>query len=130
MRRPPLCWSKKIDFEKLEEEIVKATSIGAKSSLSDTGLFALAHYQIALNKQKKWKEVHEKIAELQKPVMPSILQDHKWNYKVYGKSGKYTIYLDGKKMDISDEQAEEIERYITADREYYNRIKEIKNEIH
>lgn len=126
--RPPLCWNKKIDFEDLEEEIIKATSIGAESVVSDSGLFAMAHYQIALNKQKEWKETKEAIAAIEKPVVPEILQGCSWNQKIYGKSGHYSIYPNGEKVMISDDQAEEIERYLKEKEEYNKKIEQIKLE--
>lgn len=51
----------------MEEEIIKATSIGAKSMVADSGLFAEVHYRIALERQKEWREKKEKIDLIKKP---------------------------------------------------------------
>lgn len=126
--RPPMCWNKVIKIGELEEEIVKAISIGAENIVSDSGLFAMAHYQIAVDKQKEWKENQDKIATIQKPAVPEVLKGHKWNQKIYGKSGNYSIYPDGEKVFITDEQAEEIKIYLVAKEEYKKRVEEIKNE--
>lgn len=125
--KPPMCWSKIIKLDDLKDEITKATSIGADNVVSDSGLFAMVHYQIALEKQKEWREKKDKIAEIEKPSCPSVLKGHKWNQKIYGKSGNYSIYPDGEKVSITDEEAEEIKAYLTAKEEYKKKVEEVKN---
>ena len=56
VNKPPMCWSKIIKLDDLKNEITKATSIGADNVVSDSGLFEMVHYQIALEKQKEWRE--------------------------------------------------------------------------
>lgn len=126
-KKPPLCWNKTIDMENLDEEIIKANSIGADSIVSEKGLFAMVNYQIALNKHKEWMETKEKVESIRKPIAPEILRAQKWNQKIYGKAGNYSIYLDGEKVIISDEQAEEIEHYLKEKEEYKKKVEEIKN---
>ncbi len=123
----PLCWNKVIKLEKLQEEITKAVSIGADSVVSDKGLFADASYQIALSQQKKWHEKKEKIDEIEKPVVPEVLRGCRWNQKIYGKSGNYSIYPNGEKTTITDEQAEEIKTYLELKEDYKKKVEEIKN---
>lgn len=125
--RPPMCWNKIIKLDNLEQEITKATSIGADSVVSDNGLFAMTHCQIAISKQKEWKEKRDKIATVKKPTIPSVLKGHKWNQKIYGKNGNYSVYPDGEKVLITDEQAEEIKSYLVAKEEYKKKVEEIKN---
>ena len=122
-----MCWNKIIKLIDLEKEVTKAVSIGAISSLSDSGLYAMMNYQIALNKQEEWKEKNIKVAAIEKPSVPSILKGHKWNQKIYGKSGNYSVYPDGEKISITDEQAEEIKSYLAAKEEYRKKVEEIKN---
>ena len=85
------------------------------------------NYQLALQKQKRWLENRKKIELIDKPSVPEILKGHKWNQKIYGKSGNYTIYPDGEKISITDEQAEEIKLYLVAKEEYKKKIEEIRN---
>lgn len=127
VNKPPMCWNKNIKLDDLKNEITKATSIGADNVVSDSGLFAMVHYQIALEKQKEWREKKDKIAEIEKPSCPSVLKGHKWNQKIYGKSGNYSIYPDGEKVSITDEEAEEIKAYLTAKEEYKKKVEEVKN---
>ena len=127
VNKPPMCWSKIIKLDDLKEEITKATSIGADNVISDSGLFAMVHYQIAIEKQKEWREKKDKIAKIEKPSCPPVLKGHKWNQKIYGKSGNYSIYPDGEKVSITDEEAEEIKAYLTAKEEYKKKVEEVKN---
>ena len=125
--RSPLCWNKVIKEKELEEEIKKATSIGAESIDADDRLFSAINYQIALDKQKEWKDRNDKISTLGKPKAPDVLVGHRWNQKIYGKPGNYSIYPDGEKVSITDEEAEEIRDYIVKKEEYKKKIEEIKN---
>ena len=127
VNKPPMCWNKIIKLDDLKNEITKATSIGADNVISDSGLFAMVHYQIALEKQKEWREKKDKIAKIEKPSCPPVLKGHKWNQKIYGKSGNYSIYPDGEKVSITDEEAEEIKAYLTATEEYNKKVEEVKN---
>lgn len=122
-----LCWHKTIKLENLQSEVEKATSIGANSAVSDSGLFAMVNYKIALDLQKEWKEKRDKVAEIEKPDVPSVLKGHKWNQKIYGKAGNYSVYPDGQKVLITDEQAEEIKEYLKQKEEYKKKVDEVKN---
>ena len=125
----PLCWTKTIKYSELEKEIEMASKIGAnvKKLFDDSDFFETSHYQIATRKQKKWKEKEDKIGSIEKPKVPDIIADHRWNYKIYGRKGNYSIYLDGEKKSISDQEAEEIKYFIIEKDEYKKRVEEIKN---
>lgn len=125
--RPQMVWNKTIKESDLQTEISKAESIGAKKLEIDDGLFASIHYKIALNYQKKWKEKMREIASIQNPKVPEILIGHRWNQKIYGKPGNYSIYPDGNKTPITDEEAEELKDYVAAKEEYKKKVEEIKN---
>ena len=95
--------------------------------MPEKGLFATANYQIAMEKHKKWEEKHLKIAGIPKPVAPDVLRGHRWNQKIYGKEGNYSIYPDSEKVMITDEQAAEIREYLKQKEEYKKKVEEIKN---
>ncbi len=120
------CWGKTIDVDQLEDEAMKAAEIGAESVIPDQGLFALAHYEIAKKVQKEWQDFHEKIDAIPKPEKPDILKGHKWNGTIYGRKGYYSIYPDGDKVNITDEQADEIKKYLDAKEEYKSKISQIR----
>lgn len=124
----PLCWTKTIKHSELEKEVLMASEIGADTGkiLDDNDFFETTNYQIALQKQKKWKKIKDKIESIEKPEVPDILAGHRWNYNIYGRKGNYSIYLDGKKTSISDQKAEEISDYLIKNEEYKKRIEEIK----
>ena len=64
---------------------------------------------------------------LKKPAVPEVLKGCTWNQKIYGKAGNYSIYPNGDKKLITDEQAEEIKNYLTLKEEYRKKVNEIKN---
>lgn len=122
---PNMSWSKTVKEYDLQDEISKAESIGAKRTEEIHNEF---YYKIALKQQKKWKESMERIMSIPKPKVPSILIGHRWNQKVYGKTGNYSIYLDGEKVNVTDEKAKELKDYIVSKEEYNVKVEEIKNE--
>lgn len=124
----PLCWTKTIKHSELGKEVLMASEIGADTGkiVDDNDFFETTNYQIALQKQKKWKEIKDKIESIEKPEVPNILVGHRWNSNIYGRKGNYSIYLDNEKIPISDQKAEEIKDYIIKNEEYKKRIEEIK----
>lgn len=124
-KRPPLYWNKTIKLSELSDEVAKAMSIGASSSVVENNLFASVHYRIALDKQKEWQLKKERINAIKKPEVPAIIADKQWNQKVYGKAGNYSIYLDGEKNVITDEMADEIKDYLEKKEVYEAEIKSL-----
>lgn len=122
-----LCWNKVISLKNLAPEIEKAVSIGANVIITKEKLYTEYNYQRALVKQQEWNERNKKLAEIPKPNVPDVLKGCRWNQKIYGKSGNYSIYPDGEKVMISDEQAEEIKCYLEEKAEYLKKIEEIEN---
>lgn len=120
-----MCWNKIIKLNEWKDEIEKAESIGANNIVKENDLFETAHYQIALKQQKKWNKKKDEIESIEKPIVPEILKNCKWNQTIYGRSGNYTIYLDGNKVFITDYQKEEIEKYLKLKKEYKNKIESI-----
>ena len=76
---------------------------------------------------KKWIEQKEKIDAIEKPIVPEVLNGCTWNQKNYGKAGNYSIYPNGNKTLITDDQAEEIKNYLELREEYKKKVEEIKN---
>ena len=60
--------------------------------------------------------------------MPDVLAGHRWNQKIYGKTGSFSVYLEGDKISITDEQAVVIEQYLKEKEEYREKVEQIKNE--
>lgn len=65
---------------------------------------------------QKQQEQEEKLEDLLKEE-PDLIKGKRWNQKIYGKSGNYSIYPDGEKVNISDEEAEELKKYLKDFRE-------------
>jgi hypothetical protein len=127
-KRPPMCWNQNIKAEHLEANIKSAKAIGAKCAVTKRSLLESIHFQIAIEKQKKWKEKQARIAEIEKPPVPEIIKGHRWNQKIYGKDGNHSIYPDGQRVMITDEQANELNKYVAARTEYNAKIDEIEKE--
>lgn len=125
--RPELCWHKTIKMDEYDAEAEKAISIGAKKVIADNEFFGMAHFNLAKMLQEEWKAKKSKMDEIPKPAIPEILKGHKWNQKIYGIKGKYSIYLDGEKTPIDNEEADQIEQYLSEKEAYQKRIEEIKN---
>ena len=122
------CWNKTIKADEVEEEYEKAKSIGAQVRGPVDTLFESIHYTIALEKQQAFKERQAKIAAIEKPPVPDILKGHKWNQKIYGRAGRYSIYLDGEQVNLSDEVVKEVKAYLPAKEEYDRKIKNIEKD--
>ena len=84
-----------------------------------------------LSEQKLFRKHNKKKLEAQKqladllPEKPECIRDGHWNEKVYGKAGRYSIYLDGNKVNISDEEAVGLEEYLGNMEKYRKKKKEL-----
>ena len=133
MRKPDMGWVKVVPYEHLEEEKEKAFAIGAKEAeISDRELEnQKERYQEMLSEQKLFRKHNKKKLEAQKqladllPEKPECIRDGHWNEKVYGKAGRYSIYLDGNKVNISDEEAVGLEEYLGNMEKYRKKKKEL-----
>lgn len=120
-------WSKTICESDLSAELAKAEAIGAIKAYTETELFAAFNYRVAMELKAEWQARQAKINDIPRPKVPEVLLGHRWNQKIYGKAGNYSVYPDGKKVSITDDQASEIKRYIKEKTEYKKAIEEIGN---
>lgn len=138
--RPDMGWVKLVPYSSLEEEKEKAFSIGAKEAdvsqketdfqksafeemLAAKASF-LKHNKIMLEKKQQLKEKLNGLC----PVEPGVIRGKRWNQKVYGKAGRYSIYPDGEKQNISDEEAEKLKKYLEDLKEYTETVRKLKEE--
>ena len=54
----------------------------------------------------------EKENDIKIPIPPDIIGWKKWNRKFYGHPGDWRIFLDWKRMSITDMEKEDLERYL------------------
>ena len=92
----------------------------------DVQLIKSGKYESA---KKKAKEIEDALSKIKKPHVPEVLNGHRWNQKIYGKSGNYTIYSDNIRIEITDDQAEEIRKYLEEKETYKKKVEEIENAI-
>lgn len=129
LKRPPLYWGKIIKASELEEETKKALAIGIEDKRIAKSPISIINCKIAASKQEEWNKKNQEIALLEKPIPPDILKGRTWNSKIYGRKERYCVYFDGERVDITDEQAQEIQEYIEQKNQYMEKVKEIKNGI-
>lgn len=127
LKRPDMGWHKVIKLENLDEEYAKAVSIGTRSIVTGRDSEERWKYHMALRNQKDWKEMNEKISGIKSPEVPEILRGHRWNRTVYGKSGRYSVYLDNDKVPVTDDEASMLKEYIEDKEKYLERVAEIKS---
>lgn len=125
-----MAWSLFVDVGLLRDnadqaKAIGATIIGPKSLGPDAYALSNQNHRMALEKQKEWKELSEKRAAIPKPQVPEILKGHSWNKKIYGRIGNKSVYLDGEKVKISDDQAACIEAYLEERDEYKKLLSQI-----
>lgn len=125
VKRPQMCWNKNIKEEDLGKETKKALSIGANDLSSDDDLFATLHYQMAAQKKKEWTTRNNKIKRLKKPDRPAILNESRWNGKIYGKEPCYHIFLDSKRTELTNDEAEALKKYLAEKRAYEKKMERI-----
>lgn len=123
-------WRKEIKLSELEAETEKAKNMGAvinAKGISDD--MEALNLQNALRLQEKWKEKQALKAKINKPEAPFILKGHRWNNTVYGVKGRYRVYLDGNETYLTDEQADEVKKYVAAKIEYKKKIAELEEDL-
>lgn len=125
--RPLFFWNKVVKANSLKAEIEVAKELGVITFHVSQKFWDKVDCQIATKAKKEWEEKHEKITELKKPEPPAKIKGCKWNGVVYGKSGNYSIYPNGEKTSITDDEADEIKRYLEEKEVYFKRVKEIEN---
>lgn len=117
-----LCWNKIIKANMLSIELEYATSLGATTFRADQKFWNRVDYEMAIRAKKAWEEKFAKMQEIKKPEPPAKIQGHKWNQKIYGKTGGYTIYLNGVKTVLTDDEAAEIKTYLKELKAYTAQI--------
>lgn len=146
MRKPDMGWVKVIPYERLEEEKEKAFAIGAKEAeisnqelanqeerygemLSEQRIYKRNLHkkepQDTPENREKQQMYEEKLRSLC-PVEPDVIRGKYWNEKVYGKPGRYSIYPDSRKLEISDEEAAALKKYLSDCAEYRKTKKEME----
>ena len=132
---PRHVWSKSVRLESADdwEPVCKrlaaeAQHLGAKL-INDITIPDYRGMMTILEKRNsEADEMNAKISALDKPVRPEWVPDGRWNGKIYGSSRNgYSIYIDGKKHDISSDQKEELSNYSSQYDKYSEELRKIKS---
>lgn len=125
-KAPEKVWAKVVDIDQLKKELSTAKELGAKHE-TEQDLFAAAHYQIALERQKEWQAKSHMLGKIQKPTRPEFIAGKRWNGKFYGKGkAPKKIYLDGDPMELTESEEQALNDYLGDIAEYEQRLKEIR----
>lgn len=124
------CWNRELYMSQLDDFENAAKQLG--NVKLDDGYINIRREMETLPDEAKELLVkfHEEWEEKKKgyvvPEKPALLSTEKrWNGKVYGKAGNFSVYLDGEKVNISDTDANELRAYLTAK----EKCKDIPNEM-
>lgn len=118
-------WHKIVKEENIHKELHLLTGMIPEISFKEPDPLRLKNYEIAQQKKASYEKKMNAISYIVKPKCPEIL-DGSWNEKIYGKPGYYSAYLDGEKVHVSDEEVEEIRKYLEEMDEYNEEIRQIK----
>lgn len=126
-KEPPKAWSKTISLEQYDAEIAAAKEIGAKIKDNVRDVDIAAYKQVKAEADKKEQAIASEIAKLgDPPTKPSCLTEGRWNGRIYGKQGKYRIYISSEEIAISDDEAKQIKDYTNQRAEYNSKVKAIR----
>lgn len=120
MKPDPKRWWKTFSKEEAVDEMKKWHDRGAKIESHITAI-SLSLYRETMERKQKQDEA---IAKLVKPERPAYLVG-RWNGKIYGSRSK-SIYLDGEKKELTDEEAQQLEKYQKDLETYQAEVKKIK----
>lgn len=116
-------WTKNIPFSDLKKELDAARAMGAVI-VNDIQNVERVYFRTL---REKALECDKLISELPKPEKPGCYPQGRWNGKVYGGSRNgYSIYIDGEKKSVSEEDKELLEKYASEVDSYLNQVAEIK----
>jgi hypothetical protein len=124
LERPRKAWHKHFPLSQMKKIISEFESIGGTGrDIPNRTDFVLAA-EVAADAKKRIdaKTAAVNAVKATRPVKPECYPDGKWNGKVYGRIGSRNIYVDGNKVEISDEDAVSLESYAEAMVEYNKRL--------
>ncbi len=114
-------WYCIIDICEVEDKINEVKEAFPDVNVKSRPQFALlSGLKSAFTEQDKWIEQKELVSSLTKPSVPAVLGSYYWNKKIYGNKDQKYIFLENKKVLLSDSDAEMLNKYV-SDLEKYNK---------
>ena len=127
--KPEKLWNKDISIDDMDLEIAKVKEVFPKiiikEAYSQADIITLRK-TISERKEKEDK-INAEISAIVKPTKPGCYPSGYWNKKFYQKDT--VIYVDNKPQKITQEEAEEIKKYLVDIKEYNEKVNTIKNSI-
>ena len=114
LQREYRAWWTAIKIEDIDDTISKARAIGATTINNEINAIDIAAYYKL--RDDRMAELNKEMAELgPRPAWPDCMPKGRWNCKIYGRAGNYSVYVDGNKIELTDDKAAEIETWNKAD---------------
>lgn len=123
-RKTWVIWTDEKEAPLLGEKIEK--NLGIKVEIDIDPMEAVLYRE----RKAKQEEIDKKIAELgEKPKYPeefiTLRGNKRWNGKIYGKKGNWAVYLDGERINMSDDLVDKIESAQKDIEEYNMKVSDI-----
>lgn len=131
------CWAKKVSkIDELRNEISLARNSGVRIVVNRNKKidykFLLKAVEINEIKKEKLEDIEQQerseITFIERPSPPKLVNGT-WNKKIYGRRGQYSIYVDGVKKRVHDEQYNELMKYKEELLSYADKVDLIEKEF-
>ena len=122
-------WCKDVSEQELtsEQDKIKEAFPEIQFTNDYSSIDIAAYHKVQQQRAEAEAEKQEKISAIEKPIKPDCLPDGYFNGKVYGKN-RYSIYVDNKKIDITEDEKQKVEEYVQSLAEYNKAVEKIKEE--
>lgn len=137
MGRHVFKWVLWCTLENYEEKIKEAEKIGAKINSIPSDVDLALYSKIKQTQDTERNEKKEKLkAELEElgdipawsnEIMELWPKNAKWNGKIYGKAGRYSVYFSGVQVSLTDAQADLMKKTYELRQEWRNTKKQIES---
>ena len=102
----------------------KFPSISIQKAFTAADVAEMDRFKAAAEEKESRKK--REIAAVPKPSMPEEVKGGRWNHRVYGSPGNYSVYVDGQKRELTDDRAKVVMKYDALYEKYQAKIDEIK----
>lgn len=106
-------WFRHYSYEAIDLELARLSEV-LPDAILHTELISEENpnFKIAQKRRQEMKTLQSKIMNVKKPAAPEFVKGKVWNQKIYGRTDHYSIYLNGEKVSVSNEEARKLEIYL------------------
>lgn len=127
---PPKRWHKIVnEFADVDTELKRMADFKLVVNDKVPEIDLIAWKQVKDEKEAAQKRINEALANIQKPARPAKLPAGvRWNEKIYGRAGNKAIYLNNEKVNLTDEEASEVETWLVEIEKYNKAVEQAKKD--